>query len=162
MLAAQNLLKAARKTFTLQDLIRHEKFRYKSLVEMLSEYPHHGIGFRISKMYWPENHYIKVFQVELETNRVGKVYGRKFVDGVPVGDKIFEVDRVGTRGLWRYDLGDSFHVADNGMVYTLKDFKRHYDTVKQRQPKRPADMRVNMVWESPKSEHDPIENDNKF
>lgn len=162
MQAAQNLLKTARKSFTLQDLIRHEGFRYKNLVEMLAEYPHKGVGFRVSKIYWPENHYIKVFRADLETNRVGKIYGRKYIEGAPVNDRIFEVDRASTRGLWRYDLGDSFHVADNGMVYTISDFKKHFSTVVQRKPKRPEDMRKNIAWEAPKSDHEPVENENNF
>lgn len=160
MRAAQNLAKSARKQFTLQDLIRHEKLKHKNLVEMISEYPNQGMGFRISKIYWPENHYIKIFKVDLETNRVGKVYGRKYVDGVAVTDKIFEVDRTSTRGLWRYDLGDSYYQTDNGLVYGLEDFKKHFETVPQRSWKRAADLRKNMNWTTPEGEIEPIENDN--
>lgn len=160
MKAAQNLMQGARKHFTLQDLIKHEKLKYKNLVEMISEYPNNGIGFRISKIYWPENHYIKIFKVDLETNRSGKVYGRKYIDGVATSDRVFEVDRASTRGLWRYDLGDAFHQADNGLIYTFQDFKKHYDTVFQRPWKRPADLRKNMQWTSPEGGLDPVENEN--
>lgn len=160
MKAAQNLLKSARKNFTLQDLIRHEKLRDKNLIEMISEYPNNGIGFRISKIYWPENHYIKIFKVDLETNRVGKVYGRKYVEGVAITDKIYEIERSSTRGLWRYDLGDSFHQTDNGLIYSIEDLKQHFDTVKQRPWKRPADLRKNMDWTPPEGTIEPIENTN--
>ena len=153
-------MKSARKHFTLQDLIRHEKIRNKNLIEMISEYPNKGVGFRISKIYWPENHYIKIFKVELDTNRIGKVYGRKYVEGVAVTDKIYEVDRASTRGLWRYDLGDSFHQTDNGLIYTIEDLKKHFDTVPQRPWKRPADLRKNMDWTPPEDAVEPYENEN--
>lgn len=163
MNAVKNLVKSARKNFTLEDLIRHEKKRHKNLIEMLSEYPNHGVGFRISKMYWPENHYIKVMRVELETNRLGKVYGKKFVGGTAASDKVFEVDKTTTRGLWNYDLGDSFYISDTGMTYTLEDFKKHYDScVSKREPKRPKDMRKNMKWTPPEGAIEPIENRNAF
>jgi hypothetical protein len=160
MKAAQNLAKSARKHFTLQDLIRHEKIKHKNLVEMLSEYPNQGVGFRIAKVYWPENHYVKVFKVEFDTNRSGKVYGRKYVDGVASSDKIFEVDRTTSRGLWRYDLGDSFHQTDNGLIYSLEDLNKHFVTVSQRPWKRPADLRVNMQWTAPEGAQEPLENEN--
>lgn len=160
MKAAQNLMKGARKHFNLQDLIRHEKLQHKNLVEMISEYPNNGIGFRISKIYWPENHYIKIFKVDLETNRSGRVFGRKYENGVAASDKIFEVEQTTTRGLWRYDLGDSFHQTDNGLIYTLEDLKKHYDTVRQRNWKRPSDLRKNMDWTPPEGAKEPLENRN--
>ena len=160
MKAAQNLVKGARKNFALADLIKHEKTKYKNLIEMITEYPNNGIGFRISKIYWPENHYIKIFKVDLVTNRIGKVYGRKFIDGVVESDEIIEVERTSSRGLWRYDIGDSFHQTDNGLVYTLEDMKRHFDTVIQTKWKRPVDLRKNMDWTPPEGVQEPFENDN--
>jgi len=160
MQAAQNLLKTARKTYTLKDLIHHEKYQYKNLMEMLLEYPSNGVGFRIAKKYWPEGHYVKVLQVTPTSNRLGKVYGMKYVDGKPVSKKMFEVDRTTTRGLWRYDLGDSMADLGNGLVYTLADFENHYKTVKQVGWKRPADLRKNMNWELPEGKTDPVENRN--
>ncbi len=158
MNAAQNLVKSARRVFTLKDLIHHEKYQYKNLIEMLSEYPNHGVGFRISKIHWPENHWIHVLKVELDTNRLGRVYGKKYVDGLLSSDKLLNVEHTSTRGLWRYDLGDAMSIIDESLVYTLSDLEKHYKTVRQRGWKRPEDLRKNMKWTPPK--HDPIENNN--
>lgn len=162
MNAAQNLVKTARKTFTLRDLTHHEKYKYKSLIEMVAEYPNHGVGFRISKIFWPENHYIHIMRVELTTNRIGKIYGKKYIDGRLAEDQVVEVDGVTTRGLWRYDLGDAMCILDQGLVYTLSDLEKHFRTVRQRNWKRPADLRKNMDWIPPADAIEPIENENLF
>ena len=158
MNAAQNLIKTARRTFTLKDLIHHEKYQYKNLIEMISEYPNHGVGFRIAKIYWPENQWIQVLRVDLETNRIGKVFGKKYVEGTLASDNLLDVQHTTTRGLWRYDLGDSMCILDKDVIYTISDLEKHYKTVKQRSFKRPADLRKNMVFTPPGA--DPIENTN--
>ena len=154
------MVKTARKTFTLKDLIHHEKYQYKNLIEMMTEYPNIGVGFRIAKVHWPENYYIKVLKVDLETNRQGKVFGKVYKDGVLASHRLVEVDQTSMRGLWRYDLGDSIAYLGEGFIYDLEDLKKHFNTVRQVGWKRPSDLRKNMKFEIPEGASDPVPNKN--
>ena len=158
MNAAKNLVKNARKTYTLKDLIVADRIKEKNLMEMLAEYPNKGVGFKISKFYWPDGHYVKIGHVQFHTNRTGKVWGKKYIGGQPETGEVEEVERVSTRGLWRYELGDGFYTGLGGVMYTLNDFEKHYNTVSQRKRKGVEEMRKNMNWQAPEGE--PYENAN--
>ena len=158
--AAQKLLAGSRRTFVLKDLIGYESKQYKSLLEEVSLYPNQGVGFRIAKIYWPENHYVKILHVEYENNKIARIFGRKYANGAPEHDSIVQVDRVTTRGLWKYDIADAFCDLGNGLIYTNKDFEAYFKTVRQRKYKRPSDLRKNMKWSPPEGAIEPIVNDN--
>jgi hypothetical protein len=149
MKAATNLVKGARKSFTLTDLVKQEKFAYSNLIEAIHIYPNHGVGFRIAKVHWPENQYIHVTKVDLESNRLGRVFGKIYKDGKLLSENLIDVDGTSTRGLWRYDLGDAFCQLDNGLTYTLQDLEKQFGKVRQRGWKRPESLRKNMKWTPP-------------
>ena len=160
MIAAQNLVKSSRKVFTLKDLIHHCDYKKKNLIEMISEYPNLGVGFRIAKIHWPEDYYVKVFRVDLATNRLGKVFGKVYRNGILESEDLVEMDETSARGLWRYDLGDSICYMGEGFIYTLEDLNKHYQKVEQQPWNRPAMLRRNMDWSPPEGAIEPVVNRN--
>ncbi|TNV74023.1 hypothetical protein FGO68_gene8606 [Halteria grandinella] len=94
------------KKFTLQDITKHKTLRQKNLVEMLTGYPNHGVGFKVYNKHWPQGSFYHVKQVDLNAPRYGSLYGVYYQDGQIAGNKIEKVAQVLKRGLWSYDLKD--------------------------------------------------------
>lgn len=66
----KELYKKVMKTFTLKELTKQKDIRYgKNLVELLSRYPGHGIGFKIRDTQWPEDEFVHVTKVNLFVSR---------------------------------------------------------------------------------------------
>lgn len=105
--ARRLLYEKAIKKFTLQDITKHKSLRQKNLMEMLSGYPSHGVGFKVSNKLWPQGSFYHVKQVELYAPRYGRILGVLYQNNQIAGNKIERVDQILKRGLWQYDLSDS-------------------------------------------------------
>ena len=105
--ARRLLYEKAIKKFTLQEVTKHRVIKNKNLIEMMSRYPGYGVGFKVTRKWWPQGQFMHVRNVELYSARFGKAWGIMYKDGKVFGNKIEPIDGVLKRGMWQYDLSDS-------------------------------------------------------
>jgi hypothetical protein len=67
---------------------------------MLSGYPNHGVGFKVSNKHWPAGSFYHVKQMDLNAPRYGRLYGVYYENNQIAGNKIDKVAQVLKRGLW--------------------------------------------------------------
>ncbi len=79
--ARRLLYEKAIKKFTLQDITKHKSLRQKNLIEMLSGYPNHGIGFKVQHKYWPADQFYHVRNIQFFAPRFGRVFGILYKNG---------------------------------------------------------------------------------
>ena len=53
------------KKFTLQEITRHKDLGPKNLIELISKYPGHGLGFKVRHKDWPEDTFYHIKKVKL-------------------------------------------------------------------------------------------------
>ena len=63
--ARRLLYEKAIKKFTMQDIIKHHNAPYKNLVQMLSQYPNNGEGFKVWAKWWEPGTFFHVKEVKL-------------------------------------------------------------------------------------------------
>ncbi len=51
--------------FTLQEVTKHKDIGAKNLIELISKYPGHGVGFKVRHKDWPEHTFYHVKRVDL-------------------------------------------------------------------------------------------------
>ena len=71
--ARRLLYDKAIKKFALQEVTKHRTIQHKNLVEMMTRYPGHGVGFKVYRKWWPANMFFHVKQVELYSARYGSI-----------------------------------------------------------------------------------------
>lgn len=133
--ARRLLYEKAIKKFTLQDVTKHRTIKNKNLMEMLTRYPGYGVGYKVSRKWWPAGHFYHVKNVELYSARYGKLWGILYKDGKIAGRKIEPIEGVLKRGMWNYDLSDASKteqevVLDNGVVFNLGEVQKLIDEKK--------------------------------
>lgn len=58
--ARRLLYEKAIKKFTLEGVTKHRLYKHKNLVEMLSRYPGHGVGAKVTRKWWPQGTFFHV------------------------------------------------------------------------------------------------------
>lgn len=161
---AHNLIKRLSKKFTLKDVIHKSKFQrtQSNLFENISMYPSNGVGFHIRKVTWKQSRYMKIVKVDLQSNRRGRVWGIEFKDGKQLSLVPEEITTATTRGLWIYELGDSYAELDNGLIYGVNDMVEFYEVEGQREEIPIESLRANMDWDLKQQVEDIDEYYNKY
>ena len=104
--------------YTLKDAIKHTRYGYKNLAELLSRYPSHGMRFKVYHKTWSPGVYFEVRKVIMKSPNNAKIYGVKYWNG----GRAEQVERIGSiykRGYWNYEIQPYVHRAENGMLYDV-------------------------------------------
>jgi hypothetical protein len=70
--ARKKLFEKVIKSFEMKQLIRHQTIGsgQKNLIELISRYPGHGLGFKVHRKTWPEDSYWLIKDVHLFVSKV--------------------------------------------------------------------------------------------
>ena len=65
--ARKALFQRAIRKYTLAEVVKHRSYGagQRSLIELISRYPGHGVGFKVFKKTWPEGSFWHVRHVEM-------------------------------------------------------------------------------------------------
>jgi len=137
---AQNMITRTARSFSLLDLIKSKDIKHKNLFEMISMYPSRGVGFKIRKIDWPTEKYFVLTNVNLKSNRIGKVHGVLYDNNKKTNDLPVLIEDATTRGMWVYEIADSECYLDNGLYYTAAQMIDFWKTETFRINQRVVDL----------------------
>jgi len=63
--ARRLLYEKAIKKFAMHEVTAHKTIKDKNLIEMISRYPGHGVGFKVYSKFWPANTFYHIRDVHL-------------------------------------------------------------------------------------------------
>ena len=134
--ARRLLYEKAIKKFTLQEVTKHRVIKNKNLIEMLSRYPGYGVGYKVTRKWWPQGQFMHIKNVELYSARFGRAWGIMYKDGQIASNKIEKIDGVLKRGMWQYELSDAAFTEqtvelDNGLKFNLGETQKLIDEKKE-------------------------------
>ncbi|CAK84676.1 unnamed protein product (macronuclear) [Paramecium tetraurelia] len=133
--AAEEMLSKAIRTYTFNDLIVIGRHPYKSLPEMLAQYPNNGVGFKVWRKTWPENKFIIITEAHFKGLRNGKFFGIQYYNGRPLTPQPIKIRNCSKRGTWKYDTNNTSGVSTNGVYFSADDLKEYSKLHQNREQK---------------------------
>jgi hypothetical protein len=103
--------------FNVERLVRHRLHNYKSLPELLVEYPGRGVGFKVWQKDWPEGRYYVVSRSMFTNLKRAEYFGLSFEQGKQVSPLPVLIPHTYRRGTWQYSSNGAGFVTDQGVVY---------------------------------------------
>ena len=105
------------KTYTVDTLTKYMHRNLKSLPEIISSFPNHGLGFKVFTGYKKDKYYI-IEKVKFDDNRNGKIYGIEY-NKDERSNKEELIKNAYLKGRWNYEVNNLDCVTDNGQLYNI-------------------------------------------